>query len=214
MQRLWHGRWTARIVRTAEAALLLDAHGLSVEAAPLLRSMLEHSIALHWLVDRAGCRCSGPPARTVPSGGRGSEERGGIGLAPSRARPRKRLDGGSAVDTDPDTLIEDHHLATKHRAKRPIGSATFARRGYSRRGRPTRPWLAQSRPLTSTKMPQGVHFIGSRGRSPVRFLAPLPWQLHSALHCYQVLVPGRSERWARGVGRRIRAGHAGLSLSF
>jgi hypothetical protein len=44
--------WTTRVVRTAQAALLLHRDGFDSELTPLLRSMLEHSIAIQWVVDR------------------------------------------------------------------------------------------------------------------------------------------------------------------
>ena len=40
--------WMVRVSRTGEAAMLLEEAGFSDEAAPLLRSMLEHSIRLRW----------------------------------------------------------------------------------------------------------------------------------------------------------------------
>ena len=46
--------WTSRVARTAEAAILLHREGFNVEVAPLVRSMLEHAIALHWVVDKRG----------------------------------------------------------------------------------------------------------------------------------------------------------------
>lgn len=48
-----HG-WTARVLRTGQAALLLDANSYKVEASPLVRSMIEHSIALVWVEDKRG----------------------------------------------------------------------------------------------------------------------------------------------------------------
>lgn len=40
--------WMVRVSRTGEAAMKLDAAGFSDEAAPLIRSMLEHTIRLRW----------------------------------------------------------------------------------------------------------------------------------------------------------------------
>lgn len=40
--------WLMRVMRTSEAILKLEEDGFSVEAAPLRRSVLEHSIRLHW----------------------------------------------------------------------------------------------------------------------------------------------------------------------
>lgn len=44
--------WTNRVLRTGEAVLLMDANGFAAEASPLLRSMFEHVIALHWIRDQ------------------------------------------------------------------------------------------------------------------------------------------------------------------
>ena len=46
--------WTARVMRMAEAALLLHQNGFDVEVAPLLRSMQDHAIALPWVVEKRG----------------------------------------------------------------------------------------------------------------------------------------------------------------
>lgn len=43
--------WVNRIIRTSEAALLLDAQGYDTEASPLIRSIIEHAIAAWWLVE-------------------------------------------------------------------------------------------------------------------------------------------------------------------
>ena len=48
-----HPRATAVLFghASAEAALLLYAHGFTVEAAPVVRNVVNHAYALHWLVD-------------------------------------------------------------------------------------------------------------------------------------------------------------------
>lgn len=46
--------WTNRVLRTAQSVLLLQCDGFAAEAAPLVRSMLEHAMALHWLLDQPG----------------------------------------------------------------------------------------------------------------------------------------------------------------
>lgn len=51
--RVAHG-WMTLILRTGRAALLLDREGFSHETSPLLRSMIEHAIALRWLEDMRG----------------------------------------------------------------------------------------------------------------------------------------------------------------
>lgn len=46
--------WTNRVLRTAQAVLHMDADGFAAEASPLLRSMFEHVIALHWIKEQPG----------------------------------------------------------------------------------------------------------------------------------------------------------------
>lgn len=43
--------WWRFICRSAEAALLLSEHGFTLEAAPVLRNVVNHAYTLHWLVD-------------------------------------------------------------------------------------------------------------------------------------------------------------------
>ncbi|GAB3854618.1 hypothetical protein GCM10028801_09040 [Nocardioides maradonensis] len=44
--------WTNRVMRTGEAVLRMDADGFAAEASPLLRSKLEHVIALNWIKEQ------------------------------------------------------------------------------------------------------------------------------------------------------------------
>jgi hypothetical protein len=46
--------WTSRCVRLAEIALLLHRQGYGHETAPIMRSLLEHAIAIPWVVDKRG----------------------------------------------------------------------------------------------------------------------------------------------------------------
>jgi hypothetical protein len=43
--------WWRLICRSAEAVLVLSERGFTVESAPMLRNVLNHAYALHWLVD-------------------------------------------------------------------------------------------------------------------------------------------------------------------
>lgn len=43
--------WWRFICRSAEAALLLGEHGFTVEAASVVRNVVNHAYGLHWLVD-------------------------------------------------------------------------------------------------------------------------------------------------------------------
>lgn len=44
--------WTNRVMRSGEAVLRMDADGFAAEASPLLRSMFEHVMALHWIKEQ------------------------------------------------------------------------------------------------------------------------------------------------------------------
>lgn len=44
--------WTNRVLRTGQAVLRMDAGGFAAEASPLLRSMFEHVMALHWIKEQ------------------------------------------------------------------------------------------------------------------------------------------------------------------
>src|SRR3954451_77865 len=46
--------WMARVIRTGEAALLQADQGYATEAAPSVRTMIEHAIGLWWLVEERG----------------------------------------------------------------------------------------------------------------------------------------------------------------
>lgn len=46
--------WMARMTRTGEATLMLNSMGYAVEASPMVRSLLEHAIAICWLEDQRG----------------------------------------------------------------------------------------------------------------------------------------------------------------
>lgn len=50
---LMHG-WMTRIIRTGEAALKLNDLGYQAELSPLVRSVLEHAIGLHWVANLKG----------------------------------------------------------------------------------------------------------------------------------------------------------------
>lgn len=44
--------WTIRVLRTAEAIVELHRAGLADTASPMVRSVMEHSISMLWLVER------------------------------------------------------------------------------------------------------------------------------------------------------------------
>jgi hypothetical protein len=44
--------WTNRVLRTGQAVLLMESDGFAAEASPLLRSMFEHVMALHWIKEQ------------------------------------------------------------------------------------------------------------------------------------------------------------------
>ncbi|MBL1086759.1 hypothetical protein JK359_33170 [Streptomyces actinomycinicus] len=60
--------WWRLICRTAEAVLLLTEQGFTVEVAPLVRNILNHAYAIHWLADNGDAAVDALVAR-------GDEER-------------------------------------------------------------------------------------------------------------------------------------------
>jgi hypothetical protein len=106
--------WTNRVVRAGEATLALLDAGFESESAPLTRSMIEHAIALHWIVDT--------PAEAFQA------------LVRERQRQVDMLQGAQAsgwelseethrlieetlrIQTDEASISVDHLLHTKHRA--------------------------------------------------------------------------------------------------
>ena len=46
--------WTNRVLRSGELILLAEEAGYLSEASPLVRSMFEHAMALHWVGDQGG----------------------------------------------------------------------------------------------------------------------------------------------------------------
>jgi hypothetical protein len=107
--------WTARVARTAEAALILHREGFDIGASPLLRSMLEHAIALSWVADKRG-RAYQALAR---------ERADGWAQFKAAQSESWTLEGEAAallgkaitVETDEDTLSQDYLLKTFHRAQ-------------------------------------------------------------------------------------------------
>ena len=107
--------WTARVMRMAESALLLHREGFDTELAPLVRSMLEHAIALPWVADKRG-RAYQTLAR---------ERADGWSRFKAAQTDAWTLEGEAAallesaihVETDEDTHSENTLLRTLHRAQ-------------------------------------------------------------------------------------------------
>ncbi|GAA5161367.1 DUF5677 domain-containing protein [Ornithinimicrobium tianjinense] len=177
--------WTARIVRTGEAALLLSDHAFHVEASPLLRSMLEHAIALRWVVDKRGSAAQALLRDRANGYSRfQAAQHSGWRLEGEAA---ERLERAIAVETDDDTRIEDRHLATLHRAR------TYGLMNLYQA------WLIETWSTHATFVSAEPYFDvddAARGR-----LHRVPeWEvnsvpggvaitLHSALACYESMVP-------------------------
>jgi hypothetical protein len=106
--------WTARVARTAEATLSLHREGFDVEAAPLVRSMLEHAIAIFWLVDKRG-----PAYQALARARALSWQKFKQAQATGRkldVEKAELLERAVTVETDDDTLSKDYLLSTAHRA--------------------------------------------------------------------------------------------------
>ena len=108
--------WTARVIRLGEAALILDRHGFDTEVSPTIRSMVEHVIALPWVIDQRG--------RAYQALGR--QRAYSMEVFKKAQTPGWTLTGEAAelierainIETDEDTKSEDINLATLHRAQR------------------------------------------------------------------------------------------------
>lgn len=108
--------WTNRVIRTGEAALALDDGGFTAEASPLLRSMLEHAMALHWLRDQPAdafqvlVRARQAQIRKLQD----AEDQGW------RLSDETRLLMGEmlGIETEDSSRAADFLLATKHHAER------------------------------------------------------------------------------------------------
>jgi hypothetical protein len=107
--------WTNRVVRTAQAALVLHDGDFDVEASPLRRTLLEHAIAIHWLADKRGPAYQAlARARSLNMQKLKSAQEAGWQLNEEQQR---LLDEAIAIETDPDTLSEDTFLHAKQRAE-------------------------------------------------------------------------------------------------
>jgi hypothetical protein len=107
--------WTARVMRMAEAALLLHRNGFDVEVAPLLRSMQDHAIALPWVVEKRG-RAYQTLAREKANGWSRfqlAQERGWT----LEGEAAELLRGAVEVETDQETFSENNLLKTLHRSE-------------------------------------------------------------------------------------------------
>lgn len=108
-----HG-WMARVARLGEAALVLVKTGYDVETSALVRSMIEHAIALWWMEDQRGVALQALVRQ------RGAEyER----LKHAQAEGweldeegREVLERAINIETDEETRNVDYLLATAHQA--------------------------------------------------------------------------------------------------
>jgi hypothetical protein len=107
--------WTARVMRMAECALLLHRSGFDLELAPILRSILEHAIALPWVADKRG-RAYQTLARER-AGGWSRFEKAQSQVWTLEGEAAALLKSASNVETDADTYSENTLLNTLHRAQ-------------------------------------------------------------------------------------------------
>lgn len=105
--------WTARVVRMAEAALLLERHGFDSEVSPIIRSMVEHAIALPWVLDHRG-RAYQALARQRAHSMEIFKKVQTPGW-PLTDEAAELLEKAITIETDEDTRSEDLNLATSHR---------------------------------------------------------------------------------------------------
>jgi hypothetical protein len=107
--------WTARVLRMAEATLLLHREGFDTELAPLLRSMQEHAIALPWVADRRGRAYQALARQRAEGWSRFKAAQTDSWTLEGEAAVL--LESAMAVQTDEDTDSEKTLLKTLHRAQ-------------------------------------------------------------------------------------------------
>ncbi len=195
--------WTARVLRMAEAGLLLHREGFDVELAPLLRSMQEHAIALPWLVDRRGAAFQALARERANGWSRFKTAQTDAWTLEDEAA--LLLDAASVVETDTDTFAEDRHLHTFQRA-RTYGLAALYQA-----------WLVETWSTHATMMSSEPYFsidsnsqrarfrrIGSD--APPRFgnVGAIAIAVHTSLLSYESCQPGtfsgRLQEWESRFG--------------
>lgn len=107
--------WTARVVRMAEATLSIHREGFTTEAAPMLRSMLEHTIALPWLVDKRGAAFQTLARERADNWARFKAAQTDDWTLEGESAAL--LEAARTVETDTDTLSQNVNLKTAHRAQ-------------------------------------------------------------------------------------------------
>jgi hypothetical protein len=106
--------WTARVARTAEAVLRLHQDRFDVEAAPMVRTMLEHSVAIWWMSDKRGVAYQAlVRARSSSMKLFEKAQNGGWELHSEMAQ---LLSEAISIETDADTMSGDYLLAAQRRA--------------------------------------------------------------------------------------------------
>lgn len=197
--------WTACVARTAEAVLLLSKSGFDAETAPMVRSMLEHSVAIWWMVDKRG-----PAYQTlVRARSRSMQlfkdaQASGWRLDAEMAR---LLDNAISVETDPETVSGDYLVAARRRADEYGFGATH------------QAWLVETWMSHPTLMSAQPYFNHDEAGSTTLYLVPKPTgrktlaavtsALHSALAGYaQVASDAFSDNLARWAAEFEAAGDA------
>jgi hypothetical protein len=108
--------WWRLVCRTAEAVLLLTENGFTLEAAPMVRNILNHAYAINWLVDNGDAAVDALVAR-------GDEEREKLCKKleetgwPNAAEFRAALDQATAQQPAPPARTpaeRAHHNKLKH----------------------------------------------------------------------------------------------------
>lgn len=205
--------WTARVMRMAEFALLLHRSGYDLEAAPILRSILEHAIALPWVADKRG-RAYQTLARERASGwARFSRAQSQAWTLEGEAADL--LKSASHVETDADTYSEDTLLKTLHCAQAydlgPLYQAWLLETWS------THATLMSAEPYFEVDGPmhKGTLFRDGRPQLPdYQVIGAIVIAVHTSLVSYERVhpeaFPGRLSDWETTVGRIMGDIQAGL----
>jgi hypothetical protein len=190
--------WAARVMRMAEATLTLHRDGFDVEVSPLLRSMLEHAIALPWVADKRGAAYQ-TLARERANGWARFQAAQADGW-PLEGEATALLETAVSIETDEDTFSEDTHLATFHRAQTYELGALY--QAWLIETWSTHATLMSAEPYfdvdTDTRQGRLYRAVADRADNH-RVSGGIAIAVHTALACYEKVhpdaFPGRLHGW-------------------
>lgn len=178
--------WTTRIVRTAEAALLLVRSGSGGEIAPLMRSMIEHTVALAWLVDQRGVAFQALVRQRSEQARRMKEaQEVGWDLGEEAGR---HLQQAIDIETDADSRYVDYLLHTRSQASK-YGHGSMYQAWLSETWS-SHPTIASAQPYYTVKDGRRIDLYRSTEVDPDDATGRVVVVLLAALGIYNEANPG------------------------